>query len=477
VKQVHLGKIRLDFMPLSNKKIRSGYSIAFLLLLISYFLVFFTIQKLLRQTKIVGHTYTVINDLELLKSSVVDAENGVRGYVITKDARFLKPYNNSLRSIPVIYNELRQLTGDNNNQQGRLDTLNILITQKLGFIEKGIRLFQINGFVITDSMKVDREASKNSMDSIRLFIGLMKETEEALMVKRRSEVATFFTSTTIIMISSVIITLITIFYSLVIYNRENKAKQSADRNAQQYRIELENNISTLKQINAQLEELKSMEKLAATGRVARTIAHEVRNPLTNISLAAEQLQEMAVQNSDSSVLLDMVSRNANRINQLVSDLLDATRFVQLNFKDANINQLVDETLEMAKDRIGLNHIKVEKNYTSGVYNVSVDAEKMKLALLNIIVNAIEAMEKDKGLLQVYTKKEEDKCVIEIKDNGKGMDEELLQKIFEPYFTAKLAGNGLGLTNTQNIILNHGGNIKVISKSGRGSSFFITLILL
>jgi signal transduction histidine kinase len=173
----------------------------------------------------------------------------------------------------------------------------------------------------------------------------------------------------------------------------------------------------------------------------------------------------------------MVSRNANRINQLVSDLLDATRFVQLEFTEININQLADETLEMAKDRIELNHIKVEKYYTENPCHVLVDIEKMKLALLNIIVNAIEAMEKNKGILQVKTKRRENKCVIEIKDNGTGMDEDTLQKLFEPYFTSKPKGNGLGLTNTQNIILNHGGNIKVYSKPGEGASFNVFLNLL
>jgi signal transduction histidine kinase len=463
-------------MPLSNQKIRSGFSIAFLLLLISYFLIFFTIQKLLEQTKIVAHTYTVINHLEELKSSVVDAETGVRGYVISKDIRFLKPYNNSLKTIPVIYKELRQLTNDNKNQSGRMDTLDTLIKKRLSYIENGIRLFQISGFQLTNSMNVAREASKNAMDSIRLYIASMKETEEKLMVQRRQEVSSFFTGTTFIMISSLIITFITIFYSIILYNRESKAKKSADKNAEQYRAELETNVKKLKQTNSQLQELKSIEKFAATGRVARTIAHEVRNPLTNISLATEQLQEMILQNADSAVLLDMVSRNANRINQLVSDLLDATRFGQLTFRETNINQVLDETLEMAKDRIGLNHIKVEKKYSKDLCNVSVDVEKIRFALLNIIVNAIEAMEKDKGVLHISTKKERDKCLIEIKDNGKGMDEEVLQKIFEPYFTGKHDGNGLGLTNTQNIILNHGGKITVTSIQGEGSSFIVELTM-
>jgi signal transduction histidine kinase len=106
--------------------------------------------------------------------------------------------------------------------------------------------------------------------------------------------------------------------------------------------------------------------------------------------------------------------------------------------------------------------------------VEVDADKMKIALLNIIVNAIEAMESEKGVLAITTKAVRDKCLIEIKDNGQGMNEETMQKLFEPYFTNKLKGAGLGLTNTQNIVLNHKGSISVSSKLGEGSTFTIML---
>ena len=125
----------------------------------------------------------------------------------------------------------------------------------------------------------------------------------------------------------------------------------------------------------------------------------------------------------------------------------------------------------------MKQIIVEKEYSDELCEVSVDTEKMKLALLNIIVNAIEAMEKNNGILQLKTQKQGNKCLIEIKDNGVGMDEDTLQKLFEPYFTAKPKGNGLGLTNTQNIILNHGGNIKVYSKPEIGSAFIIVLDLI
>ena len=133
---------------------------------------------------------------------------------------------------------------------------------------------------------------------------------------------------------------------------------------------------------------------------------------------------------------------------------------------------LDEALDMANDRVELYRVTVEKRYSFDICNISVDAEKIKIAFLNLIVNAIEAMQPGKGILKVLTKGEDDKCVIEITDNGNGMSEEQLNNLFEPYFTTKPKGNGLGLTNTQNIILNHRGSINVNSKPGEGTSFII-----
>ncbi len=224
------------------------------------------------------------------------------------------------------------------------------------------------------------------------------------------------------------------------------------------------------------EELRSVEQFAATGRLARTIAHEVRNPLTNISLASEQLKEISGRSDEGNLLLDMIGRNVNRINQLVSDLLNSTRFEQLEFSPANIHDVLDEALELAHDRIELNHIKVEKHYEDNICEIMLDKDKIRLAFLNIIVNAIEAMKKDSGVLEIKTSKKGNKCLVEFNDNGTGMDQETLQKLFEPYFTRKIKGNGLGLTNTRNIILNHKGNINVRSDIGNGSSFIVILSL-
>jgi signal transduction histidine kinase len=170
----------------------------------------------------------------------------------------------------------------------------------------------------------------------------------------------------------------------------------------------------------------------------------------------------------------MINRNAVRINQLVSDLLNATKAIELNIKKANLNKILDDTLALAADRIDLGGVKVEKHYGKDICDIAVDEKIIKVAFLNIIVNAIEAMEKDKGLLVLTTKSEGDKCFIEIEDNGHGMDKDTVQKLFEPYFTSKANGNGLGLTNCQNIILSHHGKIEVNSTPGKGTIFTITL---
>lgn len=457
-------------------KVWSGYMLAFVLLVVSYLLIFYTMHRSVNETNSITHTYAIINRLEVLKGEITEAETGIRGYVITHDERFLEPYNKALVNIPATYNELKELTSGDLRQQSKLDTLNRLIDERLRYMSVALERFRASGLTITDSMRLNREPSKKLMDSIRAYTARIEADEEQLMQLRKDKLAGFFDSTQVIAIISLAIAFITLFYSLIIFNTENKAKEEAVEKALQYGIELENNVAELEEANQQLEELKGMEKFTATGRIARTIAHEVRNPLTNISLAAEQLQEMDIRDKDSIFLLDMITRNAGRINQLVSDLLNATRFAHLNFEKADIQQLLKETLDMARDRIELNHIKVETSYADGPCYVEVDIEKIKLALLNIIVNAIEAMEKHTGQLTVRTQKQDDRCIIEIRDNGKGMNEEVLQNLFEPYFTGKLKGSGLGLTNTQNIVFNHKGSIKVYSKPGQGATFLIILHL-
>lgn len=460
-------------MPL-RRKIRSGYLIAFLLLIVSYFFIFQSTWNVRREYNWVTNSYKAENKLGELKNTIIEAETGVRGYYITRDRAFLKSYHLAHEHIQTLYDELRTLELKNPNQLKKVDTIKQLIDDRLSLMRKNIAAFQAAGEQSTPEVELNRRRGQAILDSINIHTQHFIANEEKLTNQRKTNLTGFFKNTQIIIFISLLTSILAISYSLYNYNRESSARDESNKKNIQYQSELEAKIDELKKMDAEVKELKSMEKFTSTGRIARTIAHEVRNPLTNISLAAEQLQESAIPNNESSMLLDMINRNTVRINQLVSDLLNATKVIELHNKTVNINKIIDQTLEMAADRIDLGKIKVEKNYLPEGCNVSVDEEIIKVAFLNIIVNAIEATEKNKGVLKLRTRKEGDRCIVEIEDNGSGMDEDTQQKLFEPYFTSKPKGNGLGLTNTQNIIMTHRGKISVRSKPGKGSVFVVTL---
>ena len=205
---------------------------------------------------------------------------------------------------------------------------------------------------------------------------------------------------------------------------------------------------------------------------ASALAHEVRNPLTNINLAVEMLRS-TLKDIDQRLYLDIILRGSDRINDLVTDLLQLCQGDDLKPAKHSIHQLLDEVLEMTRDRITLKNITVRRDYTTINCKILVDKEKIKLALTNIIINAIDAMPSENGRLKLITRSINEKCVIEIEDNGTGISADDLKNIFKPYFTNKPAGMGLGLSTTQNILLANHAKMEVLSEEGKGTRFILT----
>ncbi len=450
-----------------SKHIRAGYVAAFVLLLFSFMLVFYTNSQMQRQTELVIHTNYVISQIDIVLSDVKDGETGLRGYLVTKDRDFLMPYYNSKLNLPKSLHILEGLISNSDTQKLRFDSLKLLLLKRFAIIDTVKQVFDLNNLVIADFIIPTMVKGRLVMDDIRNLCKKMQNAELIVLTSRTAEVNSFRKAINVINIAALVIALLLAIFSLISYSRENREKNS-------YRINLEKKVQDLNVANIELVKLKSNEKFAATGRIARTIAHEVRNPLTNIILAAEQLKETSLKDEETMLYFDMIKRNGERINQLVSELLNATKHIVLKPDKLSINNILDEAFELAKDRVKLQHLTVEKKYSTDICDVLVDKEQIKIAFLNLIVNAIEAIEKNDGKLLLETKGENGKCVIVIKDNGTGIDKDNLSKLFEPYFTNKEKGNGLGLTNTQNIILNHKGHIHVESEPGIGTAFTVTL---
>jgi PAS domain S-box-containing protein len=224
---------------------------------------------------------------------------------------------------------------------------------------------------------------------------------------------------------------------------------------------------------------KLLEKQALTGKTAQVIAHEIKNPLSNIQLSLGELKQILepieFSNPDENphVFIDIIDRNSKRINNLIEDLLNATRFNTVSFEEVNLSDVLNETLALVQDRITLKGIYLSKGIETKV-RIKADKEKLVIALLNILVNAIEAVEEKSGKLILAVFEEKDLVSINITDNGKGIPADSLSKLFEPFFTSKRGGSGLGLTATYNIITKHNGGIKVKSKENVGTSFIVTL---
>ncbi len=222
------------------------------------------------------------------------------------------------------------------------------------------------------------------------------------------------------------------------------------------------------------ENLRRTEQLTTMGKLASAVAHEIRNPLNAISMSAQRLgREFVTDNKEKyEELIGMIKSESNRLNRIIEEFLKFARPPKLNRQPTNIDQLLDETVSLIDSQIKSASIGITKNY-SNIGNWNVDKEQMKQVILNLLLNAIEAMPEG-GEITINAQDVDNTLLIEISDAGKGIPEENIPRIFDLYFTTKDTGTGLGLSIAQRIIIEHGGWITVNSTPGKGTTFKISI---
>jgi signal transduction histidine kinase len=229
-------------------------------------------------------------------------------------------------------------------------------------------------------------------------------------------------------------------------------------------------VTKRRQLNRQLVRA---EKLTMTGKIARTIAHEVRNPLTNLSLALDQLKdEIEGKVEDADLYVSIIERNSNRIGDLINDLLDSSRPREVKLSKQSLKQVIESSVSIIEDRLKLKNMKLDMDLSAEIPELMIDRSQIEIALSNLFINAIEAMKEDMGVLGISVSEKDDNVMLKISDNGSGIPEEDLDGLFEPYFTSKKQGTGLGLTTVQNILNAHQASISVESELGVGTNFNI-----
>ena len=237
-------------------------------------------------------------------------------------------------------------------------------------------------------------------------------------------------------------------------------------------------------INGMLLELKNREeqllqsrKMAAVGTLTAGIAHELNNPLNNISLITESMiddYDQMDKNQKMKMLKDIFTQ-VERAGVTVANLLDFTRRDESFFSLININDVLSKTLNFVANEILINKIQLNKELSLNLPGIKGNQHNLQQVFLNIFLNAIQAMP-DGGILTVKSYVENNSIRIDISDTGVGISEENMQKIFDPFFTTKKVGEGtgLGLSVSYGIIKQHHGQILVDSKLGSGSLFTIKL---
>jgi signal transduction histidine kinase len=221
-------------------------------------------------------------------------------------------------------------------------------------------------------------------------------------------------------------------------------------------------------------ELQTADRLAAISRVSGGVAHEVKNPLNAILLHVEVAKaKLARGDTDVQPQMEIISREILRLDRVVKTFLDFTKPVELNLSTAPLQELVSEIVDLARPQADAAKIRVNVVQEAEGVEVRVDRDLLKQAVLNVVVNAIEAMPQG-GELRFEALAGEDTAEIRVSDTGAGIPDELRDKIFRLYFTTRKEGSGIGLAMTFRIVQLHDGTIDFTSEPGKGTTFFIRL---
>lgn len=228
----------------------------------------------------------------------------------------------------------------------------------------------------------------------------------------------------------------------------------------------------LTEMRAMEERMRRSERLAELGRVTAGLAHELRNPLASMSGSVELLKAGAGLGDEERRLMEIVLREAGRLNQLVTRLLEWSRPAPLRREVTDLGRLLDETLAVFQNDRGAGRVRLEKDLRPAV--AACDPDQIRQVFWNLLANAAQAMNGTGGRIRVSCAGDGDGAWVAVADDGPGIQPGDLPRVFEPFFTTKREGTGLGLATVQRIVDAHGGTIEVESAPGRGAAFTVRL---
>jgi signal transduction histidine kinase len=223
------------------------------------------------------------------------------------------------------------------------------------------------------------------------------------------------------------------------------------------------------------ERLAHAERLSSMGEMAAGISHEIRNPLGIIRSSAELLKKKAAKVDPANTIPDIIVEEANRLNRIITDFINYAKPRSPNFAACRVEEVIDKNITFLEAQINEQGYVVKKNYQNSLPEIMADSTMLYQSFLNILINAMQAMP-DGGRILIEVGAGDHLVTVHFDDEGQGIPHENLGKIWDPFFTTKEMGTGLGLGIVKNIVESHGGSIQIVNRPVRGARVTIELPL-
>ncbi len=252
---------------------------------------------------------------------------------------------------------------------------------------------------------------------------------------------------------------------------DNKIFSKREKKDVSVKITVFKDITKYRKMEEQLPELK---KIASLGTLSAGIAHEIRNPLTSMSMFCSYIENTFNENDERKSIMEKVVSEINRLEKLVKNISSFAKNIPINHTMINLYQTIESTLFFVNQHIKKKHIIID-NRVEEDFMIFADLERIKQVLINVFINSINSMEEE-GTLTIRAWKEVETSTIEITDTGSGIPDEIINKIYEPFFSTNSQNSGLGLSIVQKIMSQHKGEVKIYNRSDGINGTRLTLTL-
>ncbi|WP_017653997.1 CHASE3 domain-containing protein [Fortiea contorta] len=471
-------KEEMALQRLTTNRVTVGFGLALAVLLGVSVNAYLNLLNYRKSADAVEHTLRIQNTLESIISSLKDVETAQRGYLLTNNQDYLKPYQEGLKKINPTVQRLQELTRNNSTQQQRLNTLESQINLKLAELEQTISLQKSNQQEA--ALQVVRGGEgKQLMDKIRQLVWEMKSQESSLLTQSSAAAQDKAQKTTLVIILGNLLALGLVTLAIFTLHRDATKRRYAEEQLQLLNEDLEQRVSDR---TAELETINRVKD-----EFLSVLSHELRTPLNAILGWAKLLRSGRLDDAKAEQGLEVIERNARSQAQLIEDLLDISRIItgklRLKVRPIAPISVVEAALDTVRPAAQARGIRIQTVLDSDAGPVSGDPDRLQQVVWNLLSNAIKFTPKG-GRVQVRLERINSHVEIIVSDTGQGINPEFLPYIFDRFSQADASttrvhsGLGLGLAIARNIVELHGGTIHAQSPGeGQGTTFVVNLPLM